>query len=139
MKGIMDLLGRMCLSLIFFYEAYDSIRHFQGTEEIMTQYGITWRQDLLLVGSICALVLGSVLMLIGYRSSLGAALILMYWIPATFIVHSFWSYPEDMQREQSIHFMKNIAIVGGLFTVLVNGSGKYSIRRMFATSKVRGA
>jgi uncharacterized membrane protein YphA (DoxX/SURF4 family) len=35
--------------------------------------------------------------------------------------------------------MKNIAIAGGLLSVLVNGSGKISIRRLFATFRVRNA
>lgn len=139
MKGITDLLGRMCLSLIFFYEAYDSICYYQATKATMTEYGLTWRQDLLLIGAIVLLSLGSLLVLIGYRSGLGATFILLYWIPVTLIVHSFWNDPEPERREQAIHFMKNIAIIGGLFTVLVNGSGRYSIRKIFATSRVRGA
>lgn len=139
MKAIMDLIGRMCISLIFFYEAYDSIAYAKATKETMTEYGLLWRQDLLFYGAVVALVLGSILVLIGYRSSLGAFLLLAYWIPVTFIVHSFWNDPPDLRRMESIQFMKNIAIVGGLLSVLVNGSGRYSIRRLFATFRVRNA
>jgi len=32
--------------------------------------------------------------------------------------------------------MKNLAIMGGLLMVVVNGSGKYSVKRLFATTKV---
>lgn len=138
MKDITDLIGRVLLSFIFLFEAYDSIRYFQSTQEIMTDYGITWRQDLLLSGTIFVLITGGILILIGYRSSLGALLLLLYWVPVTFIVHSFWNDPPDMVRFQSIQFMKNIAIIGGLLMVLVNGSGRYSIKRLFATSWVPG-
>lgn len=139
MKAIMDLIGRICISAIFFYEAYDSIVYAKATKATMTEYGLLWRQDLLLYGAIVALVLGSILVLIGYRASLGAFLLLAYWIPVTLIVHSFWNDPPELQRMASIHFMKNVAIIGGLLTVLVNGSGKYSIRRLFATFRVRNA
>jgi putative oxidoreductase len=83
MKAIMDLIGRMCISLIFFYEAYDSIVYAKATKEMMTDYGLLWRQDLVFYGAVVALVLGSILVLIGYRASLGAFLLLAYWIPVT--------------------------------------------------------
>ena len=138
MKDILDLIARFLLSFIFIFDAYDSIFYFEKTKEKMTHYGLTWQQDMLLIGAIFLLILGGVLILIGYRSSFGAFLLLLYWVPLTFIVHSFWNDPEEARRLQSLLFSKNIAIIGGLLMVFVNGSGKYSVRRLFATSKVRG-
>jgi putative oxidoreductase len=66
-------------------------------------------------------------------------LLLCYWIPITFIVHAFWNEPEPARRLESIMFMKNLAIVGGLLMVWANGVGKYSIKRLFATTRVPGA
>ncbi len=136
MKDITDLIARVLIACIFLFEAYDSIKFFQTTKELMTEYGITWQQDMLLIGAIFILILGGTLVLAGYRSGLGAVLLLLYWIPATFIVHSWWNDPIEIQREESIAFMKNLAIVGGLLMIFVNGSGRYSIRRLFATTKV---
>lgn len=139
MKNILDLIGRVFISFIFIFDAYDSIFYYQDTKDKMTSYGLTWNQDLLLVGAIFLLILGGIMVLIGYRSSLGATMLLIYWVPVTFIVHSFWNDPEEARRLQSILFMKNIAIIGGLLMVLVNGSGRYSVKKLFATIKVRGA
>ena len=139
MKNTIDLIGRIFISFIFLFEAYDTIKYFETTKKLMNDYGITWNQDLLLTGSIALLILGGLMILSGYRSSFGAILLLLYWIPVTFIVHSFWNDAPDYQRLESIHFMKNLAIIGGLLIVLVNGSGRYSIRRLFATAKVPGA
>lgn len=138
MKHLLDLLGRIFISLIFLFEALDSAWYFQDTKDKMTSYGITWNQHLWLYGGIIMLVLGGVLVLLGYRAKLGALLLLAYWIPVTLIVHSFWNDPEDIRRIQSVFFMRNLAIVGGLLLIYVNGSGKYSIRRIFATSRVPG-
>jgi putative oxidoreductase len=124
--------------MIFLFEAYDSIWYFAETQVKMTEYGITWRQDLLLYGAIFLLVLGGILVLIGYRVKLGSLLLLIYWVPVTFIVHSFWNDPEPMRRIESVMFMHNLGIVGGLLFVFVNGSGKYSVKRLFATFKVPG-
>lgn len=139
MKDFFDLIGRIFIAFIFLYEAYDSIFYFKETQATMTAYGLNWNQDLLLYGAIFLLVVGGILVLIGYRAGLGASLLLIYWIPVTFIVHSFWNDPEPTRRLQAILFMKNIAVTGGLLIVLANGSGKYSIKRLFATAKVPGA
>lgn len=136
MKDFIDLIARIFIALIFFFEAYDTVLFFNKTKETMTAHGINWNQDFLLYGMIFMLVVGGVLVLIGYRSSLGAVMLLMYMIPLTFILHSWWNDPVEIQREQSILFMKNVAIIGGLLLVFVNGSGKYSIKRLFATTKV---
>ncbi|MEP7321582.1 MAG: DoxX family protein [Saprospiraceae bacterium] len=135
MKDIIDLIGRICLSLIFFWEAYDSIAFFDATQRTMTNYGITWNQDFLLIGAIAILILGAFFLLVGYRAATGAFLILCYWIPVTLIVYSFWNDPVSERRLQSILFMKNIAIIGGLLIVIVNGAGKFSIKRMIAASR----
>ncbi len=140
MKSIADLIARIFIAAIFLHEAYDSIRYFKATKAAMTEYGLNWRQDLLLIGSIVFLILGGTLILIGYRASLGALLLILYWLPVTLIVHDFWTIPtsDPAHRINSIHFMKNIAIIGGLLMVYINGAGKYSVRRLFATIKVPG-
>ncbi len=137
MKDALDLLGRILIAFIFLFEAYDSIYYFGQTKETMSSYGLSWNQDFLMYGSIFLLLIGGTLVLIGYRSSFGAILLLFYWVPITFIVYSFWNDPEEIRRVQSLSFMKNIAIMGGLLIIIVNGSGKYSIKRLFATTKVR--
>ena len=136
MKDVADLIARILIACIFLFEAYDSTKFFKSTKEIMTAYGITWQQDILLSGAIFLLILGGTLVLIGYRSGFGAILLLLYWIPVTFIAHSWWNDPIELQREESYAFMKNIAIIGGLMMIFVNGSGKYSVRRLFATTRV---
>ncbi|GJM34429.1 MAG: hypothetical protein DHS20C18_34300 [Saprospiraceae bacterium] len=139
MKDIIDLIARVSLAFLFLWEAYDSINFFQSTKALMTEYGITWKQDFLLVMTISMLILGGILLLIGYRSGFGALLLLFYWVPVTFIVHSFWNDAPEFRRVESIAFMKNFAITGGLLMVMANGSGKYSVKRLFATFRVRGA
>jgi putative oxidoreductase len=138
MKDIIDLLARICIALIFLWEAWDSIANYESTKASMAGYNITSSQDFLLTSAIVLMILGGILVLTGYRSGFGALLLLVFYVPATFVMHSWWNDPIDIQREQSILFMKNIAIIGGLLMVFVNGSGRYSIKRLFATTKVMG-
>lgn len=130
MKHILDLIARILLSTMFIFEVYDSISFYAKTKNTMTAYGITWNQDFLLMTVITLLTIGATLVVIGYYANLGAVLLLCYMIPITFIVYSFWNDPKDVQRIQSLMFMKNIAIIGGLLLLMVNGAGKYSVKRL---------
>lgn len=140
MRNLTDLLGRMLLSFIFLYEAYDIASYVHHTKGVMTQYGIVWRQEMLIYGAITFLALGGLMILSGYRARLGAFLLLLYWLPITCIVHAFWKHPPgDTHRWEAIKFMQNIAIAGGLLMVMANGTGAWAIKRIFATARVRGA
>ncbi len=136
MRDVTDLIGRIFLSAIFIFEAVDSILYMDKTQVTMTQYGLTWHQDMLFYGTVFLLVVGGLMVLLGYRSTLGAALLLLYWTPVTFLVHDFWNYPKDQLRIQSILFMKDVAIIGGLLMLAGKGSGRYSMKRLLATTRV---
>lgn len=136
MKNTTDLIARIFLSTIFFYEAADTFWYFEDAKEILVNYGISFYPSAVLVGIIGILVLGAFLVLIGYLSTFGAFLLLLYIIPYTFIIYSFWNDPPDTQRIHALMFMKNIAIIGGLLLLMVNGAGKYSIKRLIYVMKL---
>jgi len=130
MKDIADLLARFFIAFMFMYEAIDSIFYFKETKETMTAYGLTWRQDLVLGTVIFILLLGAFLVAIGYLAKLGGFLLLLYWIPFTFIVYDFWTHPEEMKRLNGLYFMRNMAVASALLLLIANGAGKFSIKRL---------
>ena len=139
MRALADLLGRIFLSFIFLVEAYETIVFPERTKATMTQFHILWQQDLLLYVSAVFLAFGSLMLLTGYRSTLGAALLLLYWTPVTFIVHNyFWDYPGNSElRVKGLFFMRDLAILGALLMHIGKGNNKYSIKRILATTKVK--
>jgi putative oxidoreductase len=130
MKGIADLLGRIFIGIIFFYEVLDTMFFYESAKDTMSGYGITWAQDTFLIAALILLGIGALLVVIGYFARVGAVFLLLYWIPYTFIVFSFWNDAPDLQRTNALHFMSNLAVAGGLLLLLANGSGKYSVRRL---------
>jgi putative oxidoreductase len=136
MKDIFDLVARACLSTIFLFEAYTSIKFFDRTMNTMIEYNITWHPEFLLILTSICLAVGGIFLLIGYRPSFAVILLLCYWVPVTFIVYDFWDSPESTRTITSIMFMKNIAITGGLLHILVHGTGIYSVRRIFGMTRV---
>jgi len=130
MKDIAELLARIWIAFVFIYEALDAIVFFHKTKATMTAYGILWQQDLILKTAIVILIVGGILVLIGYYASIGATLLLIYWLPMTLIVYSFWDDPAELKRLHALYFMRNLALCGGLLLLVANGAGKYSIKRL---------
>ncbi|MBK7232824.1 MAG: DoxX family protein [Saprospiraceae bacterium] len=136
MKDLLDLLARAFISAIFLFEAFTSAKFFERTKLTMTEYGITWNQEFLLICTIIALSIGGIFLLIGYRPGFAVLLLLIYWIPVTFIVYSFWNKIPEKQTLYSILFMKNIAITGGLIHIYLYGTGRYSFRRLVGMTRI---
>ena len=136
MRDWIDLIARILLAGVFIYEAVDSIIFFHDVQEAMTIYGLTWKQDLLLGGAIVLLSIGGILFLLGYRVGLAGVLVLMYWLPVTFIVYSFWNDPPHEVRLNAIIFAKNLAIAGGVLLLMIRGSGRISIKRIERVTRI---
>jgi len=131
MKDIFDLIGRILLSATFFLAAYQYIIEVDTIKISMVEHGISWRPVLLLRGAIFCLILGSLLMLLGYRAKLGAILLLAFMIPITIIFYTN-NLSDPLQQTMLV---KNIAIIGGLMMIFAHGSGKYSVRKLLASTK----
>ena len=136
MKNWADLIARILISSVFIYEAIDSMLFFDATKEQMTLYNINWQQDILLTAAIVLLLLGGILILIGYRMGLGGVLVLSYWIPVTFIAHAFWELPQDEWRWEAMFFARNLSIAGGVIVLMLKGSGKFSVKRLMAVIRI---
>ena len=135
-KEIADLIGRLILGLFFFFEAVDTIVYFPDMKETLTSYGITWAQDFLIVASIVILVLGSVMVIIGYYASIGATLLLVYWFTFTMIVYPFWLEDVGDKTLAIKFFSRNMALCGGLFILIANGATGWSVKRILHTMRL---
>ncbi len=137
MKDIYDLLGRLLIAFFFFVQGIEYLIHFKAMKVQMTEYHITWQQNFWLSGAIFLLIFGSLLVGFGYRIRFGAILLLLFWIPMTLIIHPFWRFQGAAYHSELQIFMANLAITGGLFIIAVHKSGRYAIKKLFATTKVR--
>ena len=131
MKNAIDLIGRIILGLFFFYEAFDTMVFFDGTRDTLTSYGMTFAQDWLIVGSIILLLIGGVMVIIGYYANVGAFLLFIYWFVFTVVVYSFWDDPADVKSIHIKAFMRNMALCGGLLVIVANGARDWSVKRIF--------
>ena len=105
-------------------------RSIDGLPGILTGPMIHGSWEHLFSNSISFLILGAIMVLIGYYANVGAILLLTYWLPFTLIVYSFWNDPQPLQRLNALYFMRNLAVCGGLLLLIANGAGKYSVKRL---------
>jgi putative oxidoreductase len=89
--------------------------------------------QLLLVGAVVFLVVGSLSIIVGYEARIGAGLLLVFLILASYYFHAFWKLKGQAQQDQMIQFLKNLSMMGAMFFIVANGAGSWSVdaRRHF--------
>lgn len=125
------LVGRTLLSLIFIFAGFHKIGGFEGTAGYMASHGLPMPQ-VLLVATIVIELIGGLMLLIGWQAKLAAAAIFLFLIPTTVLFHAFWTVnPADamLLQNQMNHFMKNLAIMGGMLYLMAYGSGPFSLQK----------
>ena len=126
MRSVLTLIGRLLIVAIFLGSAWQKITNMES----MTQYAATAgvpNAEIAIWAALAFELVGGVLVLLGLWTWLGALLLMAFLVPVTYYVHDFWTYPADQQQNQQIHFMKNVAIFGGLCFLLAWGPGLISL------------
>ncbi len=113
--------GRAFVALIFLMSGFGKVADFAGTQEYMAAYGMPLTAPLL-VAAIVIEIGGGLSVLLGYKARWGAAALIVFLIPATLVFHTDFA-----DRNQTIHFMKNLAILGGLLLIVARGAGPLSL------------
>lgn len=121
-RSYINLIGRLLLGLIFVMSGFQKVADPGGTQVFMQAMGITWATTLFYLGAIAIELIGGVSLVLGLWSRFGAVLLVFFMIPTTWIFHSNFGDPS-----QTIHFLKNLAMIGGLLYVYVYGPGDRSI------------
>jgi putative oxidoreductase len=127
-QGFVSLLARLMLAAIFLASAIgNKIPQFQATAEYMASEGVP-NPKLALFGAIGLLLLGGISLLAGAWTRIGSFFLLVFIVAATFYFHDFWKFADPTQRQlQTIQFMKNLAISGGLLSLIAFGGGPWSV------------
>jgi putative oxidoreductase len=121
LKAFGSLVGRILLVIIFLNSGIGKIGNFEGTAQYMAKFGMS-NTSFFLFGAIVFELVGSVTVILGYFTRLGALLILIFLIPTTLIFHANFADPIQM-----IMFLKNVSMFGGCLLLLSAGPGRLSL------------
>lgn len=123
MSNLIPLLARVLLASIFLKSGIDKIIDPAGTTAYMDSKGLPFTGVLLVITIVVELVAG-LSVFFGYKARWGAMALVIFLIPTTLIFHTNFA-----DRLQTIMFMKNLAILGGLLMVTRYGSGPISLEQ----------
>ncbi len=119
MTGVIQLLGRVMLALIFILAGIGKIQDPAGTAGYMQSMGVP---GILLWPTIALEVLGGLALAIGYKTRLAAFALAGFSILAAVLFHA--NFADKMQM---IMFLKDIAMAGGLLILAVGGKTAYCV------------
>lgn len=137
---LLTFLGRTCLAAVFVVTAVNDIRNeeqntgmikkvMQGPNAVVQTPD--WAIPVLRWTNIVTRLAGAALLVLGFWARLGSILLMLFLVPTTGLVHTFWSEPSQLTP-----FLLNLAIFGGLLLVLAGGPGMCSIDHWRAAKKV---
>ncbi len=119
-------LGRLLVSVVFLISGATKILGWSGTAAYMAAKGMPL-VPLFLAGAIVVELGGGLAVLLGLRARLGAFALFLYLIPTTLIFHNFWAATGPARQMEFIHFLTNLAIMGGLLVLVARGPGVWSV------------
>ena len=119
--------GRLLLAAIFVISGLNKLSDFSGTAAFMSGAGLP-AAGFLLVLTILIEVVGGLMIVLGWHTRQLALILFLFMIPVTAVFHNPWAAADPAQaQQQMIHFLKNLAIMGGLLHLSAFGPGHFSI------------
>ena len=97
--------------------------YYAPTLGLMTKVGLPFPEVLLVASGIIEIA-AALAIIAGWKTRWAAAALVLWMIPVTLVFHN----PGGGQ-EQMAHFMKNVAIAGGLILLWALGPGALSLKR----------
>ena len=119
MSKFSDLAGRILLSAMFFMAGLSKIGAYAGTQGYMESQGVPGFLLPLVIG---VEVIAPVLLVVGWQTRYAAIALAGFTAAAALMFHLNFA-----DQIQSIMFMKNIAITGGLLLLATHGAGELSL------------
>ena len=121
------LLGRILLGGIFVISGYGKLMGLAAFAASLEKSGVPYASTLAPIGAGVEFF-GGLAIVLGIKARYAALLMALFTINATLISHRFWEFQDvAMFKGQSVHFMKNVAILGAFLLLFVQGGGRLSL------------
>lgn len=122
--GVGLLAARLGIGAIFLVSGLGKLAAWQATAAWAGSAGVPAP---LLAAATALELAGAASLLLGLGTRAGAVALLAFLVPVTLVFHAFWSASAAEAQLQTIQFLKNVSIGGGLVAVLTAGPGAFSV------------
>ena len=121
--------GRLLLASLFILSGFSKIGASEATQGYIASVGMP-APMLAYLAAIVVELGGGILLVVGYRARVVSLLLAAFTVVAALFFHRNFG-----DQNQMIHFLKNIAIAGGLLQIAAFGAGSLSLdARRLATA-----
>jgi putative oxidoreductase len=124
-NDITTLAGRILMSVIFLISGFFKVGGYAQIVGYATAVHLPAPGVAIALAAAVELACGLAI-LAGFKTRFAAWLLFLYLLPVTYFFHNFWAVQGQEQQMQMVNFLKNVAIMGGLLVLSVNGAGAYS-------------
>jgi putative oxidoreductase len=122
------LLARIAMAAIFVPSGLTKLMSLDGFATQLLAQGVPFARVLAPIAAAVEFF-GGLAILLGFATRYAALLMALFTLCAALTSHRYWTLPPDAARGQQIHFMKNMAMVGGFLALFVSGPGRFSFDR----------
>ncbi len=119
MANLLDLIGRLLISSLFLFSAYNKVLSIDGTMSWMEGFGVP---GFLLYPTIAIEIILPLFVILGYKARFSAGILAIFCIATAFLFHF-----DFLDQMQTIAFFKNIGLAGGFLIIVTNGTKDWSI------------
>ena len=125
-NDITTLAGRILISVMFLISGFFKVGGYAQIVAYATAVHLP-APGVAIAAAAAVELAGGLAILVGFKTRFAAWLLFLYLIPVTYVFHNFWAVQGQEQQMQMVNFLKNVAIMGAMLVLSVNGAGSYSV------------
>ena len=118
----LPFVGRLFIGLPFMMSGVSKIMGYSATIAYIKSSPLPLPPTLAYAGAIAVEVGCGLLIIVGYRTRIVAAIFALFCLVTAVFFHAHFSDPN-----QTFHFIKNLVMAGGLLQIVAFGAGAFSI------------
>ncbi|MBX3501218.1 MAG: DoxX family protein [Alphaproteobacteria bacterium] len=113
--------GRVLLAALFLVSGLSKLGAYDATTAYIASAGLPFA-DVVYAATLALEIGGGLLLIVGFQTRPVAAALALFTVAAALLFHRDFS-----DQNHAIHFIKNLAIAGGLLQVVAAGAGRFSL------------
>ncbi len=118
-RRYLPLAGRLLIALIFATSGLGKLADYNTTVGLISASKLPLP---VYAGAVAVEIACSVMLIVGFRVRAAAAVLALYCVATAVFFQADFANPDNI-----FHFMKNVALTGGLLQIVAFGAGAFSI------------
>ncbi|MCG6876356.1 MAG: DoxX family protein [Betaproteobacteria bacterium] len=126
--AVVPLLTRLLIAPLFLVSAIRSLGAVAGTAGYLGRLGLPMPEVMAWI-VIVVEISGAIMLIVGWKTRFAAWMLAAFVVVATLLAHRFWALDPAQYVNQLNHFLKNLAVLGGLLLLAAHGPGRLAFDR----------